>query len=101
MLKITISSNGTITNEATFETQELADSWLAYHNFSGDIAVTDVTAELEQEKINAEAAKFLTESDWKVLKYRDQIDMGIPTDLSIDEYQWLLEQRQQARNAIK
>jgi hypothetical protein len=101
MTKIEILRDGTVTNSATFETQELADAWLAYHNFSGEIVITDITAELEQARINEEALAFLNSTDYKVLKYRDQVDMGQTPDLTVEEFQFLLTQRQQARNTIK
>lgn len=59
-----------------------------------------VDSKLEQEKTNVEALKFLAETDYKVLKYRDQVDMGITPDMSLAEYQELLVKRQAARAAI-
>lgn len=53
-----------------------------------------------QDKTNAEAQKFLDESDWKVLRHRDQQELGLATSLSSDEFQELLRQRQMAREAI-
>jgi hypothetical protein len=64
------------------------------------IEITDLTAQLEQEKRNNEAAKFLAETDWKVLRHKDQQDLGLATSLSAEEYQELLQQRQMARKAI-
>jgi hypothetical protein len=43
---------------------------------------------------------FLNSTDFKVLKYRDQLDLGIETSLTADEYKQLLTQRQAARDAI-
>ena len=60
-----------------------------------------VEAKAAQNKANQDALKFLADSDYKVLKYRDQMDMGHPTDLSIEQFQVLLAQRQAARDAIK
>lgn len=57
-------------------------------------------APLSQAEVNEQALKFLLESDYKVLKHRDQVDMGISPDLSVEEYQYLLAQRQQARDSI-
>ena len=62
---------------------------------------SDVQAQLEKEAKNKESIQFLADTDYKVLKYRDQMDMGHPTDLSIEQFQVLLAQRQAARDAIK
>jgi hypothetical protein len=40
----------------------------------------------------------LYETDWMVIRHRDQIDAGIPTTLSDDQYQTLLSYRQQLRD---
>ena len=44
---------------------------------------------------------FLSSTDYKVIKYRDQLDMGITPDLTIYEYHDLLKQRQAARHKIR
>jgi hypothetical protein len=59
-----------------------------------------VSSKLDQEKVNAEAQAFLDASDFKVLRHRDQQDMGLATSLSGEEFQELLQQRQMAREAI-
>lgn len=142
MLKIQIIKSGSVTNEATFETDEALQEWLSYHeglgtfgqkaftelvpvelepavvNEDGTVAkeavmgeqtiqhpgyvvvIEDLTAKLEQEARNAEAQKFLADTDWKVLRHRDQQEMGLPTSLIAEEFQALLQQRQMARNAI-
>jgi hypothetical protein len=43
---------------------------------------------------------FLNATDYKVIKYRDQLDLGITPDLTESEYIALLQKRQDARNAI-
>ena len=42
----------------------------------------------------------LNNSDWKVIRHRDQVDAGIPTSLTDEEYQSLLAWRQERRNAV-
>ncbi len=64
------------------------------------VEIEDISAKLEQEKANAEAQAFLDSSDWKVLRHRDQQDIGLATSLSGEEFQELLQQRQMAREAI-
>lgn len=87
-----IDESGTEIVPALFETQTIT--------VPGDYEVTieDITSQLEQEAQKAEALKFLQDTDYKVLKYRDQIDMGRTPDLSFEEYQYLLVQRQAARD---
>lgn len=142
MIQVTITKNGVVTNMGQFETQELANEWLSYHegrgtfgakayaeivpvelepaviNEDGTVAkeavmgeqtiehpgyvvvIEDLTAKLEQEARNAEAQKFLADTDWKVLRHRDQQELGLSTSLTGEEFQELLQQRQMARNAI-
>jgi len=40
----------------------------------------------------------LESSDWKVLRHRDQVDAGVTTSLTDEEYQALLTQRQTWRD---
>lgn len=51
-------------------------------------------------KVN-QAIEFLNTTDWKVIRHRDQLALGIPTELCQAEYEDLLERRQRARNKIK
>lgn len=57
-------------------------------------------AQVEQERINAEAKKFLSETDWKCQRHVDQKALGISPSLSEEEFQALLLARQEARNRI-
>src|SRR5574344_929862 len=47
-----------------------------------------------------ESSKFLTDSDWKVIRHRDQLALGIETSLSEEEYLALLQERQNARERV-
>src|SRR5574344_998136 len=40
------------------------------------------------------------ESDWKVIRHRDQLALGIETSLSEEEYLALLQERQNARERV-
>jgi hypothetical protein len=142
MIKIQIERNGTITNEATFETEAEGQEWLSRHESMGTfgqkaqtidqqvettpavldenneeivpakfetqtvelagykVIIEDLTAQLELEAQKAEALKFLQDTDYKVLKHRDQTEMGRTPDMSVEEFQYLLTQRQQARDKI-
>jgi hypothetical protein len=64
------------------------------------ISETNIDAELLQKSINAEKQKFLDSSDWKILRHLDQLSLNIATSMSQEEFQALLQQRQDARNAI-
>nr|DAU52979.1 MAG TPA: hypothetical protein [Caudoviricetes sp.] len=58
---------------------------------------------VEINKINIttnDALNFLNDTDWKVVRHRDQIAMGKDTSLSDEEYTQLLEQRQLARDSV-
>ena len=60
----------------------------------------ELVARIQQEKIDQEAKKFLNETDWKVIRHRDQLDLGIETSLTNNEFIELLRQRQEARNRV-
>ena len=49
---------------------------------------------------NNTALNFLNDTDWMVVRHRDQIDMGIETSLTEDDYSKLLKQRQEARDKV-
>ena len=51
-------------------------------------------------RASEEARDFLTNTDWKVIRHRDQLDLGVPTSLTAEEYTFLLQQRQSAREVI-
>lgn len=61
------------------------------------LATTDVR---EQIKVNKNAKAFLNNSDWKILRHMEQVAKSLPTSLSDEEYQNLLEERQNARERI-
>ena len=89
-----LAEDGSVLQEAVVELKEV--------ELAGDyeVVIEDISAKLEQEKSNTEAQAFLDSSDWKVLRHRDQQDMGLATSLSGEEFQELLQQRQMAREAI-
>ena len=53
-----------------------------------------------QEIINQQARDFLNETDWMVIRHRDQLALGIPTSLTEEEFQQLLLDRQAARDQV-
>lgn len=48
----------------------------------------------------AEAEAFLKDSDWKVIRHKEQQDLGIETTLSQEEYLELITKRQQWRTIL-
>lgn len=48
-------------------------------------------------KIKRNAFKLLSETDWKVIRHRDQVDLGVTTSLSNAEYIQLLTDRNNIR----
>lgn len=64
-----------------------------------DIQLQTVT-EVEAPKPLDENTVYLNSTDYKVTKYRDQLDLGITPDLTEAEYIALLQKRQDARDAI-
>jgi hypothetical protein len=63
-------------------------------------AIQEIEVESQAEASKAQSRAFLAETDWKVLRHRDQIEMGIETSLSEAEFSQLLTERQTARDSI-
>lgn len=85
------------TYSARFSSQPEAEIYAA--NFSDEHynkSYVDCTAEVNSEI----ALKFLSDTDWQVIRHRDQLDAGDPTSLTDQEYQQLLLGRQQARDNV-
>jgi hypothetical protein len=49
---------------------------------------------------STESQKFLNETDWQVIRHRDQLALGIETSLSEEKYLDLLQNRQNAREKV-
>lgn len=49
---------------------------------------------------NTEARNYLNDTDWLVMRHRDQVDSNQETSLSQDQYLDLLAKRQAARNKV-
>lgn len=47
-----------------------------------------------------EAEKFLKETDWKILRHKEQQELGVETSLSEEEYLDLIIERQERRNLL-
>lgn len=90
MIKASVYNGETLTNAGTFETQELAELWVAEHQFQ-NVVYEDITAKLEQDRINAESLTYLASTDWYVIR-KQETGAEIPQDV--------LEQRAAARARI-
>lgn len=64
------------------------------------IEVEDISAQVDQEKINEEAQAFLDKTDFKILRHYGQVSLGIELSLTEEEYLILENQRQEARERI-
>lgn len=60
----------------------------------------DYLASESQSDLNNSAREFLSETDWVVIRHRDQLDIGGQTSLTDDEYRSLLLERQQKRESV-
>lgn len=54
----------------------------------------------KEEKIRVFQTEYLKETDWYVARHRDQLDLGITTTLTEEEFKILLQKRQDARDGI-
>lgn len=68
--------------------EELESAWI------------EVQSDIEREAINNEALLYLDETDWKVIRHRDQLALGIQTSLTDEEYNAILAERQSKRDLI-
>jgi len=48
----------------------------------------------------SEAEEFLQSTDWKVIRHKEQQDLGVETTLTQDEYLELITKRQEWRNIL-
>lgn len=49
---------------------------------------------------NKTARNYLTDTDWLVIRHRDQLDLNLETSLNNDQYIDLLNKRQEARKQV-
>jgi hypothetical protein len=63
-------------------------------------AITEIEAATQADSAKATARQFLADSDWKVLRHRDQIALGITTSMTEEEMTALQTARQAARDSI-
>jgi hypothetical protein len=87
-----VDENGTVIAEAQYEDQVVPSEF--------SVEIIDISSQLQQDQTNKHALELLASTDWKVLRHRDQLELGIPTSLTEQEFIDLLEQRQTARESI-
>lgn len=90
----TFDENGDEVSAAVFDNQEVI--------IQGDYAILieDISTKLQQEQINTDALAFLNDADWKRQRHLSQKALGIPTSLSEQEYLFMEQECQNARNRI-
>lgn len=105
MFKINIvnNNNGREFN-SYFSTQEELDLWktsqLQKGSWGSEEDLTITESDVSQMVLNDSSKEFLKSTDWKVIRHRDQVEAGISTSLTTEEYQTLLADRQTARESI-
>lgn len=62
------------------------------------IKYTKAVADLLEK--NKNARNYLTDTDWLVIRHRDQLDLNLETSLNNDQYLDLLNKRQEARKQV-
>lgn len=65
-----------------------------------EVEFEDVSDLVAQSQTNIDSLAFLAQTDWKVMRHRDQLDAGVPTSMTNEEFQDLLVERQAARDSV-
>lgn len=85
-----------IAEQATFgkpeRTEVLQDDSVVSHPAEYTIELVDITAELEQQKINTEARAYLAATDYMVIRALENPSKPVPEEVTV--------KRQQARDSI-
>jgi hypothetical protein len=63
-------------------------------------AIAEIEIAKQAEQLKTVAKEFLSNTDWQVMRHRDQVDSGLATSLTAEEFAQLLTDRQAARDAI-
>lgn len=81
--------------------QNFINNPFKYIYYNGKLAIDDTKERLmNAKKDNLAHQSFLDDTDWKVVRHRDQVELGIETSLTNDEFIELLNQRNEARTSI-
>jgi hypothetical protein len=103
-----LDEDGEVVEEAVYEDQEVViepERWefekvVIEPAEEFEVVITDITQELEQRQINAEALAFLQDCDWKRQRHLSQKALGITPSLTDDEYLEMEQECQAARDRI-
>lgn len=88
MIKVTITKSGVVTNEGQFPSQDEAQRWFDNLNQLGvfgdpstfEVQYLDITAQVSQDAVNAEALSYLASTDWYAIRFADTGE-AIPDDV--------------------
>jgi len=86
-----IPAKDAVLDENGVEIEPAVSEQLIEHPAEFTIEIVDITAQVEQERINAESLAYLASTDWMVIR---QMDSGIPMPEDVKQA------RQEARNKI-
>lgn len=106
MFKVEIKKQDVVTNEAIFETEQQAETWVAQEELNKsfgmpahpeldeeglvtgviipaeyEVVITDITAEVLQKRINEEAEAYLKSTDWYVIRAQEDPSKPIPQQI--------------------
>lgn len=105
MKQVIVTNNVTgLQYSSRFNSQSESNIWIDTCRASGqwgdpsdlNIQIIDISSTVDSE----EAISFLHQTDWKVIRHRDQLAAGEPTSLTEEQYMELLGLRQEARNKV-
>lgn len=82
MIIASIYSGDVLTNQGTFDSQTEAEQWVAYHGFSEPV-YEDITAKLEQDKINQECLQYLAETDFYIVRQMENPSKPVPEEVLV------------------
>jgi hypothetical protein len=110
LVYVFIESNGAVAgysnseepNTIAYEAdEEFINCPFKYSYLDGQMVVNNVTKRIiESRATNKENQAFLDSTDWMCTRHRDQIELGIETTLSNEEFLELLKKRNEARASI-
>jgi hypothetical protein len=72
-----------------------------YKYIDGKFVIDEIKLRiLSSKKTNQELIQYLADTDWLVLRHRDQLELGLETSLSNDEFIEILRKRQESREMV-
>jgi hypothetical protein len=100
---VEVSPGTVIFHEATEDTEayeEVSEAVFEVVATEYVVEIVDVSAEVSQQAINQAALKYLSETDWMVLRHLRQKALNLPTTLSDADFLLLEQERQNKANSI-